>query len=124
MVRHLRAARCFVRVRREANSALPTCGKHTQTLRARMGSERRMYDEQQRLIDKHRLSCLDITRSDQAYASPGYLDLRNRPHGSGSGGTHRNASYDGMHTRLNGSDHCRCNNLHAERRELGSAYED
>ena len=87
MVRRLHAARCYVRVRREANSALPTCVKHTQTLRACVGNERRMYDEQQRLINKHRLSRLDITRSNQAYASPGYLDLRDRPHGSGSGGT-------------------------------------
>jgi hypothetical protein len=51
-----------------------------------VGSERRVYDEKQRLVDKHQLSRLDVTHRDQAYASPRYIDLRGRPHGMGGGG--------------------------------------
>ena len=68
----------------------PTCVKHTQTLRTRVGSESRVDDEQQRLVDKHRFSRVDIAHRHQAYASPRYLNLSGRPHGQGSGGVHNN----------------------------------
>ena len=80
--RSLLCERCAAK----AASTLRTCGKHTQTLRACVCSERRVYDEQQRLVDKHQLSRLDVTRRDQAYASPRYFDLRGRPHGMRRGG--------------------------------------
>ena len=65
----------------QATPAQPTCAQHAEALRADVSRERRLHEEQQRLVDEYRFSRLDVTRRDQAYAAPGYVSLRHWPHG-------------------------------------------